>query len=67
MLQVKRLSIFLLPSSICRFEFVPMHEDFSTIIVSLEIILPADRALFSAIGTLWQEFILQYQGVFLPI
>lgn len=67
MLQVQRLSIFLLPSSIRRVEFVPMDEDFSTFIVSLEIILPADRTLFSAIGTLWQKFILQYQRVFLPI
>ena len=37
MLQVQRLSIFLLPSSIRRFEFVPMDEEN---IINLEHILP---------------------------
>jgi len=67
MLQVQWLGIFLLPSPICCFEFVPVHEDFSAIVVPLKIIFPADGALFSAIGTLWQKFIFQYQRVLLVI
>lgn len=58
MLQVQRLSTFLLPSSICWLEVMPVHEDFAAILVLLEIVLPADGTLFSAIGALRQEFIL---------
>ena len=65
--QVQRLSIFLLPASICGLEVIPVHENFSAVIVSFEIVLPADSALLSTIGTLWQEFVFQYQCVLLPI
>jgi hypothetical protein len=53
MLQVQRLSLFLLPSAIGGLEVVPVHEDLSAIVVPIEIVIPADSTLFSAIGTLW--------------
>jgi len=67
MLQVQRLSLFLLPSAICGLEVVPVHKDLSAIVAPIEIVIPANGTLFSAIGTLWQKLVLQYQSVFLPI
>lgn len=52
MLQVQWLRILLLPSPVCRLEVVPVNVNLRPIRFDLEVVFPADCALFPAVWAL---------------